>query len=369
MIPAVDLKVQYEAIQQEIDAAIRQVFENSAFILGSAVQDLENRVAAYCGSKHGVGVASGTDALRLALTALGIGPGDEVITTSFSFIATASTISHCGAVPVFVDIDPKTYNLDPALIERAISQRTKAILPVHLYGQPAGMGDIMEIAKRRRLFVVEDCAQAIGATHHGQPVGSFGDAGCLSFYPSKNLGAYGDGGMVVTNNMALAERIDLYRRHGAREQYHAEVLGFNSRLDSLQAAILGVKLKHLDGWNEARKAAARRYNHLLTGLPVGVPYEAPDVRHVFHQYTIRTSSRDSLAAYLKERGIASMVYYPIPLHRQKLYASLGYGEGSLPVSERAGNEVLSLPMFPELSETSQQQIAAAIKDFFSAKPS
>jgi dTDP-4-amino-4,6-dideoxygalactose transaminase len=259
VIPILDLKAQYESIKDEINTAIAEVLESTQFILGPVVRDLEQRVAAYCGCKYGVGVASGTDALRLTLTALGIGPGDEVITTPFTFIATANTISHCGARPVFVDIDPRTYNIDPTTIEAAITERTKAILPVHLYGQPADMDPIMELAEAHGLYVIEDAAQAIGARYKGRRVGSIGHAGCLSFYPTKNLGAYGDGGMVVTSDAALAEKTDVLRRQGGKKKYHAEVLGFNSRLDSLQAAILGVKLKYLDQWNEARRQVAQRY--------------------------------------------------------------------------------------------------------------
>ena len=396
MIPILDLKVQYETIKDEINAAVAEVLERARYILGPAVRDLEQSVAAYCGCKYGVGVASGTDALRLTLTALGIGPGrfdklstrDEVITTPFTFIATANTISHCGAQPVFVDIDPRTYNLDPAGIEAAITERTKAILPVHLYGQPADMDPIMELAERHGLFVVEDCAQAIGARYRSRRktnderrtqgsddaslvggrwslVGSIGHAACLSFYPTKNLGAYGDGGMVVTNDAVLAEKVDVLRRQGSKKKYHAEVLGFNSRLDSLQAAILGVKLKYLDDWNKARRRVAQRYYELLAGLPVTTPYESPDGYHVYHQYTIRASQRDGLAAYLKECGIGTMIYYPVPLHLQGLYVSLDYGEGSLPASEVASREVLSLPMYPELTQAQQTSIAKAIRGFYS----
>ncbi|MEA3459945.1 MAG: DegT/DnrJ/EryC1/StrS family aminotransferase [Chloroflexota bacterium] len=373
MIPILDLKAQYAAIEQEIDAAIKEVLLSGQFVLGPAVRELEQKVAAYCGCKYGVGVASGTDALRLTLTALGVGPGDEVITTPFTFIATANTISHCGARPVFVDIDPRTYNIDPGAIKAAITRRTKAIVPVHLYGQPADMDPIMELAEAHGLYVIEDAAQAIGARYpstrsghsKGQQVGSIGHAGCFSFYPTKNLGAYGDGGMVVTNDVALAEKIDVLRRQGSKKKYHAEVLGFNSRLDSLQAAILGVKLKYLDAWNEARRQAAQRYNELLANSPVTTPYQSPDVYHVYHQYTIRAERRDALAAYLKERGIGTMVYYPVPLHLQALYANLGYGEGSLPVSEAASREALSLPMYPELTEAQQVAIARTVREFYS----
>ena len=364
MIPILDLKAQYESIKDEINAAIDGVLESTQFILGPAVRDLEQRVAAYCECEYGVGVASGTDALRLTLTALGIGPGDEVITTPFTFIATANTISNCGARPVFVDIDSLTCNIAPAAIEAAITERTKAIVPVHLYGQPADMDPIMELAEINGLYVIEDAAQAIGARYKGRRVASIGHAGCLSFYPTKNLGAYGDGGMVVTNDAALAEKVDILRRQGGKKKYHAEVLGFNSRLDSLQAAILGVKLKYLDGWNEARRRVAQRYNELLDDMPVTTPYESPDAYHVYHQYTIRAPQRDALAAYLKECGIGTMIYYPVPLHLQGLYASLGYEVGGLPVSEAASREVLSLPMYPELTGAQQQEVAQAIREFY-----
>jgi dTDP-4-amino-4,6-dideoxygalactose transaminase len=364
MIPILDLKGQYESIKDEISEAIRGVLESGHFVLGPNVEALEKEVAEYCQCRYGVGVASGTDALRLSLHALGIGPDDEVITTPFTFIATANTISHCGARPVFVDIDPRTYNINPAAIEAAITERTKAIVPVHLYGQPADMDPITELAEAHGLYVIEDAAQAIGARYKGQLVSSMGHAGCLSFYPTKNLGAYGDGGMVVTNDATLAEKIDVLRRQGGKKKYHAEMLGFNSRLDSLQAVVLGVKLKYLDGWNEGRRQVARQYNELLAGLPVISPHESPDVYHVYHQYTIQTPQRDTLAAYLKERGIGTMIYYPVPLHLQELYADLGYGEGSLPVSEAASREVLSLPMYPELTEAQQQEVIQAIGEFY-----
>ena len=364
MIPSLDLKVQYASIQKEIDAAIKEVVASTQFVLGPAVRDLERRVAAYCGCEYGVGVASGTDALRLALTALGVGPGDEVITTPFTFIATANTISHCGARPVFVDIDPRTYNLDPIPVKEAITERTRAIVAVHLYGQPADMDPIMELARAHGLVVIEDAAQAIGAGYKGQRAGSMGNAGCLSFYPTKNLGAYGDGGMVVTNDAAVAEKIDTLRRQGSKKKYHAEVLGFNSRLDSLQAAILGVKLDHLDEWNEGRRGIARRYNELLAELPVTTPYESPKVHHVYHQYTIRAPERGALAAHLKERGVGTMIYYPVPLHLQRLYADQGSGRSGLAASETAGAEVLSLPIYPELTDGQLLEVARAVREFY-----
>lgn len=364
MIPVLDLKAQYASIKDEIDAAIAGVLESTQFVLGPVVCDLEERIAAYCGCRYGVGVASGTDALRITLAALDIGPGDEVITTPFTFIATANTISHCGALPVFVDIDARTFNLDPIATEAAITEKTRAIVPVHLFGHPADMDPILEVAEAHGLYVIEDAAQAIGARYKGHLACSMGHAGCLSFYPTKNLGAYGDGGMVVTNDPELAEKVDILRRQGGKKKYHADLLGFNSRLDALQAAILRVKLNHLDKWTEARRRVAQRYNTLLADLPVTRPYESPDIRHVYHQYTIRAPQRDELVAYLKECGIGSMVYYPMPLHRQTLYASLGYGEGSLPESEQASREVLSLPMYPELTEEQQQEVTSTVREFY-----
>ncbi len=364
-IPILDLQGQYRAHKDEIDAAILGVVESGHFVLGPNVKTLESELAAYVGCRHAVGVASGTDALQLALVALGIGPGDEVITTPFTFIATASTISHTGATPVFVDIDPSTFNLNPALVEAAITPRTRAIVPVHLFGQMVEMAPILELARRHGLQVIEDAAQAIGAEENGQRAGSLGDAACFSFYPTKNLGAYGDGGMVMTNDPNLAERIDMLRRQGSKKKYHNEVLGFNSRLDEIQAAVLRVKLRYLDEWAAGRQRVARRYGELLPGLPVQTPYERPGTRHVYHQYTIRAPRRDELQANLKEQGIGTMLYYPVPLHRLPLYAELGYNEGSLPESERAASEVISLPMYPEMTDEQVQEIASAIREFYS----
>lgn len=364
-VPILDLKLQYHSLHSEIAEALQRVLDSGQFVLGPEVSALEEEIAAYCETAYAVGVASGTDALRLSLAALGIGPGDEVITTPFTFVATANTISHCGATPVFVDIEPRTYNLDPKAVAAAITSRTRAIVPVHLYGQPADMDPILHLSERHGLYVIEDAAQAIGAQYRGRPAGSLGICGCLSFYPTKNLGAYGDAGMVVTNDAALAQRIDLLRRQGSANRYYHEVLGFNSRLDSLQAAVLRVKLRHLDYWQERRRLLATRYDELLAEYPVTTPYVRPDVRHVFHQYTIRTPRRDELAAFLRERGIGSMVYYPLPLHRQRLYAGLNLTEGSLPISEAAGREVLSLPMYPELDDAQQRSVALAIGQFYS----
>jgi dTDP-4-amino-4,6-dideoxygalactose transaminase len=366
MIPILDLKAQYDQLRAEIAAALQDVLDSGNFVLGPDVKMLEQEVAAYCGCRYGVGVASGTDALRLSLAALGIGPGDEVITTPFTFVATANTISHSGARPVFVDIDPRTYNIDPDAVAAAVTARTKAIVPVHLYGQPADMDALAAIAQQHGLAIIEDAAQAIGAEDRSRRAGSVGAVGCLSFYPTKNLGAYGDAGMVVTNDPDLADKLDVLRRQGGKTKYFHEVLGFNSRLDTMQAAVLRVKLRYLDRWQEARREAACRYDGLLTaaGAPVTTPYVRPDVRHVYHQYTIRAPQRDALAEFLKQRGIGTMIYYPLPLHRQGLYKNLGMDEESLPVAEAAGRAVLSLPMYPELTETQQEEVVAGIAEFY-----
>jgi dTDP-4-amino-4,6-dideoxygalactose transaminase len=362
-IPILDLKTQYQSIKDEIDEAVLGVMASGYFVLGPNVKALEAEVAEYVGCRYGVGVASGTDALRLSLTALAVGPRDEVITTPFTFVATANTISHTGARPVFVDIDPQTFNIVPAQVEAAITERTKAIVPVHLYGQPAEIETIMDIARRHNLYVIEDCAQAIGAEDHGRRVGGFGDVACFSFYPTKNLGAYGDGGMVTTNNPEIAERIDVLRRQGGSTKYYHEVLGFNSRLDEMQAALLRVKLRYLDDWQVGRRRVAARYDELLGDSDVVTPRVRPDVTHVYHQYTIRVAHRDELQGFLNERGIGTMVYYPLPLHLQGLYDDLGYAEGSLPVCEQAGHEVLSLPIYPELTEDQVLTVVQAIGEF------
>lgn len=370
MIPVLDLKAQYQALKTEIDAAMQQVAADGHYILGPNVKALEAEVAAYCDCSFGIGVGNGTDALHLALRALRIGPGDEVITTPFTFVATTEAIGMVGATPVFVDIDADTFNIDPARLERAITPRTKAILPVHVYGQPCDMDPILEIARSHRLSIVEDCAQAIGATYKGRKVGSFGDAGCLSFFPSKNLGCFGDGGMVVTSNPEVAERVEMLRRHGGKVKYHHSELGLNSRLDELQAAILRVKLPHLDRWIDARRGIAARYNRELAHVPgltrpleLGSrdPLAASAVaRCVYHQYTVRVGKRERIQARLKEAGVGTMVYYPVPLHLQDVHASLGHGPGAFPAAERAAAECLSLPMFPELTEEQQDAVVAAL---------
>ena len=367
-IPLVDLKAQYSSIKDEIDAAIQRVLQDGQFILGSEVETFEKEIASYCGTNFAIGVASGTDALHLALLACGIKPGDEVITSPFTFIATAEAITQCGAIPVFVDIDPKTYNIDPERIEPKITQKTRAILPVHLYGQPADMEPILELAKKHDLKLIEDCAQALGAEYKGEKVGSVGDAGCLSFFPSKVLGAYGDGGMVVTNNPEIAETVQMLRNHGCKEKYYHLIPGFNSRLDALQAAILRVKLRHLDEWNDHRQRNAGLYSELLGKIEeIEPPYIAPYSYHIFNYYTIRLRNsrgdRDKLGEYLNSQGIATAIYYPLSLHLQEVYKSLGYKWGNFPESECAQEEVLSLPMYPELSEVQIEEIVNEIKQF------
>jgi len=367
-IPLVDLKAQYDSIKDEIDAAIHRVIQNGQFILGPEVKAFEDEMAAYCGTKFAVGVASGTDALHLALLACGIKDGDEVITTPFTFIATAESIAKCGAKPVFIDIDPKTYNIDTAQIESKITSKTKAILPVHLYGQPAAMEPILEISKKHNLKVVEDCAQSLGAEYKGIKVGSLGDAGCLSFFPAKNLGAYGDGGMVVTNDPKIAETVGILRVHGSKATYQHVMHGFNSRLDALQAAILRVKLRHLERWNELRRSKATQYTRLLSQVdgiepPFVEKYSKPSCNY----YTIRLKdsrlNRNQLRKYLESKGIQTMVYYPLSLHLQEVYKYLNYKPGDFPQSELAQEQVLSLPMYPELSEEQIEETVKGIRKF------
>ena len=363
----VDVVGQYKRIKLEVDAAIHSVLDSGQFVLGKEVGEFECQISGYLGLKYSVGCASGTDALQIALMALGIGPGDEVITTPFTFVATAETIALLGAKPVYVDIDPRTYNIDPALIERAITPKTKAILPVHLYGQAADMDPITDIARKHRLHVIEDAAQALGASYKGRKVCTFGDVGCISYFPSKNLGAFGDAGMVVCNDLSLGERMKMISVHGSRVRYHHEVVGINSRLDTLQAVVLKVKLRHLDNWNTQRQKCAERYNRLLEGTPVTAPYVSPACTHIFHQYTLRVPKRDALDAYLSEKGIPHAIYYPIPLHLQKAFAMSGGKKGDFPVTEKACEEVISLPMHTELTEEQQQYITDAIRAFYSSR--
>ncbi|MFM7034252.1 MAG: aminotransferase class I/II-fold pyridoxal phosphate-dependent enzyme [Planctomycetia bacterium] len=361
-IPVCDVRPQYAQLKDEIDAVMKDVAAAGNFILGPNVKAFEQEMAAYCGCSHAVGVANGTDALHLALRALSIGPGDEVITTPFTFVATTEAILMVGATPVFVDIDLRTFNIDHRLIEEAITPRTKAILPVHLYGRPCAMDEIMAIAHRHGLKVVEDCAQALGATYRGRKIGTFGDVGCLSFFPSKNLGCMGDGGMVLTNDAAVFERVEMLRRHGGRVKYHHEELGMNSRLDELQAAILRVKLPHLDRWNAARRRTATAYGRSLNGLArIQLPLPPdPALGHVFHQYTIAIDDRDAASDALRTAGIGTAVYYPTPLHLQPVHAQLNYRRGDLPKAEAAAARVLSLPMYPGMPEEVILRVAEVI---------
>ena len=361
MIPMVDLRRQYLQLKEEIDAAVLDVLDRTQFILGPNVSALEAEVARYHGVPHAVGVANGTDALLLALRALGIGPGDEVITTPFTFIATAEVVALLGAVPVFVDIDPKTFNLDPALLEAAVTEKTRAIIPVHLFGQPCDMDPILAVARKHRLKVIEDCAQAFGARYRGRIVGTLGDAGCYSFFPSKNLACYGDGGMVITRDPETDAALRVLRNHGSAVRYHHSRLGYNSRLDEIQAAVLRVKLRRIDALNEGRRRAAGLYRQHIRRPDVVLPFEAGDCRHVYHQFTVLTDRRDELLERLSRAGIAAAVYYPVPLHRQEVFrdrtASRG---GDLPLSEDAARRVLSLPMFPEITEEEILRISDVI---------
>ncbi len=368
-IPLLDLKAQYAPIREEIRAAIDRVADAQHFIGGPEVEALEQEVAAYVQARFGIGVSSGTDALLVALMAIDLRPGDEVITTAYSFFATAGSIYRLGGRPVFVDINPLTYNIEPAQIEAAISERTRAIIPVHLFGQMADMDPIMEIARRHDLIVIEDAAQAIGAEYRGRRAGSLGHFGCFSFFPSKNLGAFGDGGMIVTGDPDLARRARLLRNHGAEPKYYHKLVGGNFRLDALQAAILRVKLKYLDGWTAGRQRNADRYRRLFAaaGLTeVLLPHDAGYGRHIYNQFVIRTPRRAAVMAELKARRIGHEVYYPVPLHLQECFAGLGYRPGDLPESERAAAETLALPIYPELTEEMQAAVVAAVASAYGA---
>jgi dTDP-4-amino-4,6-dideoxygalactose transaminase len=360
-VPFLDLKRQYDSIKEEIDQAVSGVLAHAKFIMGPEVKAFEEKVAEYCGAKSAVGVASGTDALLLSLRACGVGPGDEVITTDFSFFATAGVITRLGATPVYVDIDPDTYNIDPGQIEKSITPKTKAIMPVHLYGQCADMDPIMDVAKRHNLKVVEDAAQAIGSKFKGKKAGTLGHFGCFSFFPSKNLGAAGDGGMIVTSDPKMDELLRMLRVHGAKPKYYHSIVGYNSRLDTLQAAILEVKLKYLDGWTQKRREHAKVYNQAFAGSGIITPKEEEFNYHIYHQYTIAVKNRDGLREVLKEKQIGHDVYYPVPLHLQECYRSLGYKEGDLPVTEAKSREVVSIPIYPELTAEEQSYVIETIK--------
>lgn len=358
MIPILDLKRQYDQIGKEIEKEVIDVLRSGCYILGPHNKALENDLAEYIGVKHAVGLNSGTDALHLALRALDIGDGDEVITTAFTFVATTEAIGIVGAKPVFVDIDSNTFNLDAEKIENAITPKTKAIIPVHLYGQPCDMNVIMDVAKKHNLYVIEDCCQAIGAKFEGQMVGSFGDVGCFSFFPTKNLGAMGDGGLLTTNSQVIKDRIIGLRNHGGAVRYYHDEIGVNSRLDEVQAAILRIKFKHISDWNKKRRENAYRYNELFANCSdVQTPVELDDTYCVYHQYTVKIPNRDEVHKMLQEAGIGAMLYYPVPLHLQKVHEYLGIGEGSLPYTEENTKLVISLPMFPELTAEEQKTVA------------
>ncbi len=360
MVPYIDLKAQYHSIKAEIDAAIASVLESSQFALGSEVAAFEKEFAAYCSSREAVGVNSGTSALHLALLAAGIGPGDEVVTTPFTFVATVAAIQWVGATPVYVDIDPDSYNLDPNRLETALTPRTKAILPVHLYGQPADMDPILQIARSRGILVIEDAAQAHGAEYKGQRAGSMGDLACFSFYPGKSLGAYGEAGAVVTSNPEYANTVGLLRSWGESRRYYHDLRGFNYRMEGMQGAILRVKLRHLERWTEARRANAALYDSLLKNSGVITPPQMPYARHVYTVYVIRTPQRDALSQALNAAGIQHGIHYPIPVHLQRAYRDSRYAEGSFPVAERIAKEVLSLPMYPELQRAQMERVCEAV---------
>jgi len=363
-VPFLDLKIQYESIRDEINHAIQKVCENCAFAGGSFVAEIERAFATFCGTKHAVGVASGTDAIWAVLVAIGIGHDDEVITTPNTFMATAEAITFSGAKPVFVDIDERTYNINPELIESAITPRTKAIIPVHLYGQTADMDSIIKIAAKHNLYVIEDACQAHGAEYNDKHAGSMGIAGCFSFYPGKNLGAYGEAGAIVTNNSDLAEKLYMFRDHGQQKKYYHSIVGWNARMDGLQGAILSVKLKYLNIWNEARRKNAQLYNNSLAEVDgIITPVEAADARHIYHIYAVRAQNRDALMSALEKKEIHCGIHYPIPIHLQDAYRFLGYKKGSFPVAEKCTGELISLPMFPELSREQIEWVSDEIKSF------
>lgn len=364
-VPLLDLKAQYATIKAEIDAAMADVVESQHFILGPKVEQCEKAIAAYSQCAYGIGVSSGSDALLACLMAENIGPGDEVITTPYTFFATVGAISRLRATPVFVDIDPATYNLDVSQIAAKITKKTRAIIPVHLFGQMADMAPLMALAEERGLVVIEDAAQAIGAEYNGRRAGSIGHYGCLSFFPSKNLGAFGDGGMIVTNDAQRADKLRCLRAHGSKPKYYHKLVGGNFRLDALQAAVVSAKLPHLDAWTSARQRNAGKYNEQFaaSGLPIGLPAVAVD-RHIFNQYVIRVSERDSLQAFLKQKGAGTEVYYPVPLHLQECFAYLGYSAGAFPESERSARQTLALPVYPELTDSQIRFVVDCICEFF-----
>ncbi|HEY0797190.1 MAG TPA: DegT/DnrJ/EryC1/StrS family aminotransferase [Acidisarcina sp.] len=362
-VPLFDLKAQYKGLRDEIRVAIDEVLDSAHYILGPAVAAFERNFASYCEARHGIGVNNGTNAIQLALMAAGVESGDEVITVPHTFVATVAAIRYIGAIPVFVDVEPGSFTMDAAEIEAAITPKTKAILPVHLYGQAAEMDSILEIARHWGLKVIEDCAQAHGATYHGRRVGSIGDYGCFSFYPSKNLGAYGEAGMVTTSHDEGAQTLRMLRDWGQEEKNHHVLRGFNMRMEGMQGAVLGVKLRHLEEWTERRRQCAEYYNNALQGCGLHLPLERTGNRHVYHLYAVRSPNRDALRAALLACGVHSGVHYPIPVHLQQAHADLGYRRGAFPVAERAAETELSIPLFPELTPSQQDQVVAAIRQF------
>lgn len=363
-VPFIDLGGQHKSIRKEVLAALIKIADSQKFVLGEYGLALENKIADYCGVPHAVGLASGSDALFLSLLALGIGRGDEVITTPFTFFASAGSITRTGAKVVFCDVDPKTYNLDPQKIGSVITSRTKAILPVHLFGLPCDMDAIMKIARKYKLAVVEDAAQSFGSTYKGKPSGVAGDVGCFSFYPTKNLGGAGDGGMMVTRSKKIADTMRLLRNHGSRIKYHHDLAGVNSRLDEIQAAWVGIKMKHIDRWNKARRQHAKAYNEAFRDLPLKTPSTPKGCESNYHLYSVQTDLRDKLAAHLHARAIGCGVYYPLPLHLQPCYKDLGYRKGDFPVSETLSRTILSLPMYAEMSVSQRSQVIKAVRSFF-----
>ena len=364
-VPFIDLRAQYEALKVEIDAGLRRVLESSSFVLGREVEAFERAFAEYVGVRFCVGVSNGTAAVQLALQACGIGPGDEVIVPANTFFATAEAVSTAGATPRFVDCDPVYYGLDTSKLEDAITERTRAIIPVHLYGQPADLDDVFEIADRRGLIVIEDAAQAHGAIYGGRRAGSFGRAGCFSFYPGKNLGAYGEGGAVVTDDAEVARRVRMLRDHGSERKYHHELIGYNFRLEGMQGAVLAAKLPHLDRWNKLRHEHAQVYNSRLRGSGLVLPRESPGTSHVFHLYVVQTEERDALQKHLTETGVQTGIHYPVPIHLQPAYAFMGHKPGDFPEAERQAARVLSLPMFPELTYEQLSRVTDAVLSFVS----
>ena len=360
-VPFVDLKAQYRSIRSEVEAAIHDVIETSSFVLGPAVERFESEFAEFLGVDHVIGINSGTAALQLALLAIGVGPGDEVIVPAHTFVATAAAVSHAGARPVLVDVLARTGNLDPTLLERAITPRTRAILPVHLYGQPADLDPILEFAEPRGIAVIEDACQAHGALYRGLPVGTFGIASCFSFYPGKNLGAYGEAGAVATDDPSIAARIRRLRNHGERERYQHVEIGYNARMEGIQGAVLSVKLRHLDDWNDARRARASEYSAALAECELELPGVEPDRDHVYHLYVVRTEDRDGLRQHLAEHGIQTGLHYPVPVHLQEAYRGLGYRQGDFPVAERWAARCLSLPMYAELTKTQLDQVVEGVR--------